>query len=491
MCPNELQTHTSTRRFEVSEAGMRELNAGRDPWDLVKELVQNAWDEAPIATYCSVTVEPQSDGNTTLVTAEDDGPGFRDVADAFTLMGPTGKRLTPTKRGRFNTGEKVVISVAIEAEVETVGQTVTFPSVGSRVSTPNVRHRGTVVKVLMPWDTKQSNELIGMLQRFRPPVNCGLFVNDVEVPKRPSKAVRAVSLPTVIQDAPNQPLRTRERHSEIHLVEPYDPGSERWIYEMGIPVQTIDCPWDVDVMQKIPMSPQRNAVQEAYLNRIYAEVLNGCHGSLQGNEFGSQWVKRAIEHPRVGPEAVRATVEGRYGSADAVFATLDQDANRRASDNGYEVVNPGGLSKKEIEAFKKHAGVKASDVVFPTPPQPLDDYAAEPDSDQAGFAEWVVEMAGYCDLSATVRYFAEPGNERLADCSASTAKPILRFNEARLGRAFFQPPYGSAEHWDLLLHELGHALADHSAIGHNELWGNGVSKAGALIAVHLLGNGAD
>ena len=39
MCPNELQTHTSTRRFEVSEAGMRELNAGRDPWDLVKELV--------------------------------------------------------------------------------------------------------------------------------------------------------------------------------------------------------------------------------------------------------------------------------------------------------------------------------------------------------------------------------------------------------------------------------------------------------------------
>ena len=40
MCPHELQTHTSTRRFEVSEAGMRELNAGRDPWDLVKELVQ-------------------------------------------------------------------------------------------------------------------------------------------------------------------------------------------------------------------------------------------------------------------------------------------------------------------------------------------------------------------------------------------------------------------------------------------------------------------
>ena len=490
MCPNELQTHTSTRRFEVSEAGMRELNAGRDPWDLVKELVQNSWDEAPIATYCRVTVEPQSAGNTTLVTAEDNGPGFRNVADVFTLMGHTSKRLTATQRGRFNTGEKDVISVAIEAEVETVGQTVTFPSSGSRDSTPNQRRRGTVVKVLMPWDTKQSNELIGMLQCFRPPLNCRLFVNDVEVPPRLATAVRAVSLPTVIQDAPNQPLRTSERRSEIHLVEPYDPGRGRWIYELGIPVQTIDCPWDVDVMQKIPMSPPRNAVQEAYLNRIYAEVLNECHGSLERDEFGSQWVKRAIEHPRVGSEAVRSTVKGRYGSANAVFSTLDQDANRRASDNGYGVINPGGLSKKEIEAIKKHAGVKASDEVFPTPPQPLDDYEAEPDSNQARFAEWVVEMAGYCDLSATVRYFAEPGNQRLADCSASTAKPILRFNEAQLGRAFFQPPYGSAEHLDLLLHELGHALADHSAIGHNEFWGNGVSKAGALIAVHLLGNGA-
>ena len=101
MCPNELQTHTSTRRFEVSEAGMRELNAGRDPWDLVKELVQNAWDEAPIATYCSVTVEPQSDGNTTLVTVEDDGPGFRDVADCFHPHGTHQQTPYPYQKGPF------------------------------------------------------------------------------------------------------------------------------------------------------------------------------------------------------------------------------------------------------------------------------------------------------------------------------------------------------------------------------------------------------
>ena len=292
-------------------------------------------------------------------------------------------------------------------------------------------------------------------------------------------------MPTVVQDAPGKPMRAAQRRTEIHFAEPHDANGERWLYEMGIPVQTIECPWDVDVMQKIPMSQRRNAVSEAYLNRIYAEVLNVGHGKLKPEEFGSQWVKRAIEHPQIKPEAVQTTVKGRYGSSKAVFSTLDSDANMRASEADYGVANPGGLSKKEIEAFRKHAGVKDSDEVFPTPPPPLEDGEPEPGSNQARFAEWVIAMAGHCNLTATVRYFNEPDNYRLADCSASTTTPTLRFNAARLGETFFQPPYESTQHWDLLLHELGHALSNQSVIGHGEAWGEGVSKAGALIAVHL------
>jgi hypothetical protein len=206
---------------------------------------------------------------------------------------------------------------------------------------------------------------------------------------------------------------------------------------------------------------------------------------LEPDEFGSQWVKRAIEHPQITPEAVRSTVKGRYGSTKAVFATLDGDANLRASEAGYGVANPGGLSKKEIETLRKNAGVKDSDEAFPTPPPARGFYEPEPGTDQARFAEWVTEMAGYCNLTATVRYFNEPDNTRLADCSASTTTPTLRFNAARLGETFFQQPYGSIEHWDLLFHELGHALSNQSAIGHGEAWGEGVSKAGALIAVQI------
>ena len=37
----------SKERFAVSHEGMREQHAARAPWELVQELVQNAWDEAP------------------------------------------------------------------------------------------------------------------------------------------------------------------------------------------------------------------------------------------------------------------------------------------------------------------------------------------------------------------------------------------------------------------------------------------------------------
>ena len=261
-----------------------------------------------------------------IVIVEDNGSGFSDVADAYTLMGHTDKRAQPTKRGRFNIGEKDVISIAIDAEVETVGYTVTFPRRESGREpievAANSRSKGTVIRTLMPWDERQSDGLIEMLRCFRPPSNCRLFVNDREVPLRPAATIRNATLQTVTQDAPGKPMRTRQRRTEIHFVEPRDGSDDRWLYEMGIPVQTIECPWDVDVMQKIPLSQQRDSVSEAYLNRIYAEALNATHGKLERDEFGSQWVKRAVEHPRISPESVRATVKGRSGSSKIVFSSL-------------------------------------------------------------------------------------------------------------------------------------------------------------------------
>ena len=84
-------------RFEVSTEGMKGLHDGRPLWSLVKELVANAWDEE--TTICKVTIkgheEVFSGGEVKgfiEVAVEDDGAGFKDINDAFTLMAPTSKR---------------------------------------------------------------------------------------------------------------------------------------------------------------------------------------------------------------------------------------------------------------------------------------------------------------------------------------------------------------------------------------------------------------
>ena len=109
-------------RFEVSTEGMRQLHEGRPLWQMVKELVANAWDED--ITTCDATIEYVLEDNNVRITVTDDGKGFTDIADAYTLMAPTPKRGIPGVRGRFNIGEKELISIADTATIETVGQTV-------------------------------------------------------------------------------------------------------------------------------------------------------------------------------------------------------------------------------------------------------------------------------------------------------------------------------------------------------------------------------
>ena len=64
-------------------------------------------------------------------------------------MGPTPKRHDPAKRGRFNMGEKELVSVAD-------GHTVHFPRITGRIA------------ALMPWPRRQAGELIQRLKRFHP-----------------------------------------------------------------------------------------------------------------------------------------------------------------------------------------------------------------------------------------------------------------------------------------------------------------------------------
>ncbi len=469
--------YTAPSRFEVSHQGMAELNSGRPPWSLVKELVQNAWDEAPEATLCTVSIKPHPKENATILTVKDDGPGFADVTDAWTLMRHTQKRTRPDKRGRFNLGEKELISIALEATVETVGHTVTFPRLGARTNQPNNRTRGTVITAVMPWGEQDRQELQRQLSRFRP-TDCRLKVNGAEIPRRAPLGIRSAVLRTVLQEGPDQPMRDTRRRTDIHVLHPHD-AEQRWLYEMGIPIQPIETQWDVDVQQKVPMPPQRDTVSESYLTDIYAEVLNQMHHDMEPHSFGAEWVKRALQDDRSQPQSVRAVVNGRYGE-QVVLASPDRDANLRATEAGYEVVNPRSLSRTERDRFKADAGVSTAWALFGVEPsQPVTEPPLPgPESD---FAEWVVAMAERCGIHATVLMIRDNAPDRLADCTADTDHPTIRFNTPMLGDDFFLPPYGQTRHLALLYHELAHAAA-RRAMEHGPRWGEAVAEVAAQIS---------
>ena len=208
-----MKREISKARFEVSAEGMKGLHDGRPLWGLVKELVANVWDE-PTATICKVSVRPSNGGNITApietidVVVEDDGEGFSDVTDAYTLMAPTNKRTNSETRGRFNIGEKEIISIAKHAMVETVGTTIEFPEAGGREVRPNKRKKGTVVRarVNRPWS--EVAETVDRLLEFLPPSDKAYTVNDETVltPKK-IDTVSNRSLPTIVSKDVGAPLR--------------------------------------------------------------------------------------------------------------------------------------------------------------------------------------------------------------------------------------------------------------------------------------------
>lgn len=468
-------------RFEVSTEGMRELHAGRNPAQLVRELIQNSWDEYPDATECRVTVKAMpNQGHLTRLVVEDDGPGFRRIEDAYTLLGPTEKRMDPGKRGRYNLGEKELISVAVEAKVETVGRTVEFPAGGGKKVRNSRRRRGTRISAVMPWGAEQRETLVEDLRVFRP-TDCALHLNGAEVPRRIALSSVRVELPTVIQDGPGQPLRRSSRVTDMDILTPV--GDTAYLYELGIPVQRISLDFDVDVGQKIPLNPNRDSVSPGYLKAVSAVVLNTMHEHLTTEQASKVWVRSGLEDRRIEKETVKAVVEKRYGPR-VVIASSNRDANLRAMEAGYEVLPSRSLSPDERNNIRNLGGVETAGAIFPEAllaAMTARIEEVEPDKPMREFAEWIRELGRVAGLHVDVKFF-QSDSDAVADCGSAGSGRTLLFNVNRLPSGFYE---GRGEKQVLAaVHQLAH-VASGAGSGHGPAWGETACEVGARIALHL------
>ena len=412
------------------------MHAERHPWDLLKELIQNAWDEAPKATFCRINVRHPSE-NETVVTVEDDGSGFSNPADSYTLLGDTDKRRDPKKRGRFNMGEKEAISVALEATVETVGQSIHFPRIGGRVIDPNTRKRGTKITLVMPWPPETMSESIDRLMMFRP-TDCDLFINRRKVKTREPIATRSCVLPTVLQDGPGEPLRRTKRRTDIHVLsiekerKDTDPETGQsvggWIFEMGIPIQPISAGYDVDVMQKVPMPPNRTTVPDSYLKDIYAELLNATAHLMEDGEFAQTWTRTAVENERrMEQKPLKTYFERKYGDK-TLLTSSDANSNMKAAEGGYQLINPRSMSVPERKQARA-TGMKSSHELFGQKPA-TDMTPIKSTDDMNRFAEWVVSLASAARIPDTTVQFISDPSSRLLACCAGNRRRSARFSRS-------------------------------------------------------------
>ena len=459
-------------RFAVSAEGLRQLNAGRAPWSLVKELIQNCWDEAPDATTCDVTIRPQADG-TTIVSAEDDGPGFAEISHAWTLMANTPKKADPTKRGRFNLGEKEILALALSATIETAGTTVTFPPEGGRTTAPNQRQRGTLVTMTMPWDEQQAEELRRHLRRFRP-TECGLSVDGVEIPRRTPLASRRAALRTLVQHGAGLPMTESRRKTSIDVLERAD-GVDGWIYEMGIPIQTTAIPYDIDIGQKVPMPPNRDTVSASYLQDVMSETLNAMHDQMGPESFSENWVRTAVEDDRIEGAAVESVRRQRYGSK-AVMWSSDTDANMRAAEAGYQVIHSKAMSAKERRVMRTKGGLQSAQQDFGRKPETHTPETT--DNVRADYAALIENIGRILGMRPTVRFISAPDSQFMAQCSGSRPDPCVTVNTSFCSNEWLARR--DSEQLELIIHELAHARAN-TPMEHGPKWGEACARAGGQI----------
>lgn len=349
--------------FAVSRSGLAKLLHRRSAEWIVHELLQNAWDTR--ATTVEVTIVRE--GSTVrIVVADDDPQGFADLSHAYTMYGESPKKADPTRRGRFDRGDKLVLARCQSAEIASTTGTIRFDSKG--------RHR---LRRKLAAGSRFTGELRMTQEEFEaclrgawqsiPPRDIATLVNGVPLPVRAPLHTIPATLPTEFAGADGVLHRTA-RQTSIEVYEPR-PGETPTLYEMGLPVVETHDRFHYSVQQRVPLSTDRDNVTPAYLSKVRALVLEHLAEQLDEQDANETWVKDAMQTHGAdlpGP-VVERVLDLRFGEKKVAFDVSDIEANARAVAAGYTVVYGSQMSREEWDAARRTGTLPPAGRVTPTP----------------------------------------------------------------------------------------------------------------------------
>lgn len=467
--------------FEVDRGGLAQVLGRQEPARAIAELISNAWDEQGV-TEVRVEIQAIQGKPQVRIAVTDDAPnGFANLAESYVLFAASKKKVDVETRGRFNVGEKLFLARCIEAEITSTTGRVFFCADGKRVRSKTRLSRGTELRALMPMTRDELTEAAEALSLLIPPrhIRTTIWIYrgpddettlDLSARWLAPIAIFRARLQTELADAEGA-LRPSERETDVEVYRSADVGSR--LYEMGIPVVEIEGPFSVNVMQKVPLTIDRENVKPAFLRRLGVALLDRTHALLKGDEAKAEWVTEAMA--QAAPDTVSNLMDQRFGKKRVSYDPSDQEANKRAASEGYTVV-PGGSLPATVWANVRTAGaIKPAGQVTPTK---RPEFSLDGEDVAIPYAEWTDAMdltVKHLEIVArfllgdrtgfstpTIVRRLQPGN--FAACYSQGGFLIL--NLQRLGHDWFNR--GAAglqvDHVDLLVHELGHEwCSDHLA----------------------------
>jgi len=438
--------------FSVDKEGLRALQKGKSKTFVINELVQNAWDEN--IKHCIVKMMYDDAKSKITISVEDDNPtGFADITHSYTLFADTYKRRDPTKRGRFNLGEKQVIAICDSAVVSTTKGTIIFDDSGRTEVPDEKRDAGSIITVTFDGTKKDFAELEQHIYKLLPPTDITFTVNGIAIkPKKVFRKVKAKLLTEVLKD---DSMQRTQRNTMVHVVE-HDADIKSHLYEMGIPIMPIETPWHLDVQQKIPLNADRESVRPAFVQDVYAEVLNEVHDVISDEQASDGWVREATKDDRIKKDAVETVLKKRFGDNICSKNPFDPNANDNAMANGYNVIGGSQMSKEEWDKIKEYGLIPSSSELFGT--KGLKEAKPVPASGGLqSFGKFCQKCAReFQGNSINVKFVDTPGTNTRADYGGRT----LRFNLALIPKSFFNKI--TSENINLLIHEIAHEKGQHT-----------------------------
>jgi hypothetical protein len=472
--------------FTAHKDGLRKLVEHLPKEMVLYELVQNVWDED--ASFCKVTIERDPGSAYVKITCEDDVPqGFKHLHHAFTIWAESDKKGDPTKRGRFNEGEKKVLALCRRAEISTTTGTVVFNEDGTRSQSSRKTDKGSVFYGEIRLTVAQVNEIEAAFTRLIPPGDCETILNGVTLPEREPVAEFTETLPTFNVDDEGHLRRTR-RQTVVKVYRTED-DEEAMLYECGIPVVGTEDAFHVSIEQKVPLNRDRDNVTPAYLRKVRAAVLRHTVDLLDEDTVTNKGVDDAMADESVDADTLKKVLTKRHGKKHAFHDRGDLEANKQLHGEGYTIIPRGAYSTEVRRKILDEGAAQRSGGLRPTP-RP---FSSDPNAPQMKMIhpdDWSQGMKEVADIC---RHLSEELGIR-DDLLVRFALPRKRWWAAawgggftwsvtNLGRRWFEEWYQHPETMlNLIIHEFAHEGADDHL---SERYHKNATRIGAKLAMYM------